>query len=716
MSESYWTVRRRVKARVEEQCLAIALEMQQKNEEDQNIERPSTDNDDLPIENNTIGNDITSIGHVDMLHVDEDDYVVIERNAQGLQELGQQIEFDDHVLQGTLSEDQGPPSDDGDIHIYDDIACGSTSSSDDNSEIESDLTDTSLLTKLHDWAVTYSISHIALASLLSVLRIHHPDLPKDPRTLLGTVSNYRLKDICDGQYYHFGVKSAILDEIRRCQELLSDACLKLQINIDGLPLFKSSNAQFWPILGMIENLPVKPKVHILGLFYGNTKPKPAHEFLRDFSHEIHILQTEGIFDNGKHFDIKLSSVVCDTPARAFIKNVKAHNGYSGCDKCVQHGKYNSGRMTFPESDAQPRSDDNFAEMSDDGHHIGPPPCTDLGIGFVSQFPLDYMHLVCLGVMRRLLYFWIKGPLRSRIGAGAVARISDRLISMQGFIPTEFARKPRSLTEMDRWKATEFRQFLLYTGPVVLRDNLGDTFYKNFLLLHVAISILISPTLYNVLCDYAHELLVSFVNHFADLYGHEHRVYNIHGLTHLAAEVRRYGPLDNISCFPFENFLQCLKKMVRKPTFPLQQVIRRLSERQGIERPNQTKTKELRKKHNEGPLPSGYRRALQYSELQLDQFLVTRSQGNNCVGIKNDVVLVHNLLFDVDSKEKIVVFEKFRSADPFYTYPLPSSSLGIYRVSVPRGDFHTILASEITVKYVLLPYGSSYIAIPENHTN
>ena len=169
-------------------------------------------------------------------------------------------------------------------------------------------------------------------------------------------------------------------------------------------------------------------------------------------------------------------------------------------------------------------------------------------------------------------------------------------------------------------------------------------------------------------------------------------------------------------FPFENFLQCLKKMVRKPTFPLQQVIRRLSERQGIERPNQTKTKELRKKHNEGPLPSGYRRALQYSELQLDQFLVTRSQGNNCVGIKNDVVLVHNLLFDVDSKEKIVVFEKFRSADPFYTYPLPSSSLGIYCVSVPRGDFHTILASEITVKYVLLPYGSSYIAIPENHTN
>lgn len=32
--------------------------------------------------------------------------------------------------------------------------------------------------------------------------------------------------------------------------------VKVQFNIDGLPLFKSSNAQFWPILAVITNCTV----------------------------------------------------------------------------------------------------------------------------------------------------------------------------------------------------------------------------------------------------------------------------------------------------------------------------------------------------------------------------------------------------------------------------------------------------------------------------
>ena len=59
------------------------------------------------------------------------------------------------------------------------------------------------------------------------------------------------------------------------------------------------------------------------------------------------------------------------------------------------------KVTFPETEAELRTDVQFGKMCDDGHHVGVSPLTELSLGMVSQFPLDYMHLVCMGVIRRL---------------------------------------------------------------------------------------------------------------------------------------------------------------------------------------------------------------------------------------------------------------------------------------------------------------------------
>jgi len=155
--------------------------------------------------------------------------------------------------------------------------------------------------------------------------------------------------------------------------------------------------------------------------------------------------------------------------------------------------------------------------------------------------------------------------------------SSELVGLRCFIPMDFARKPRGLSERLRWKATELRQFLLYTGPVVLQNVLLASVYNNFMLLSVAIFILVSPSLYANLQDFAHTLLVSFVTHFGELYGPEFVTYNVHGLTHLAGDVRIHGNLDLISGFQFEDYLGKLKKMIRTPHHPLAQVIRRISE-------------------------------------------------------------------------------------------------------------------------------------------
>lgn len=145
--------------------------------------------------------------------------------------------------------------------------------------------------------------------------------------------------------------------------------------------------------------------------------------------------------------------------------------------------------------------------------------------------------------------------------------------MSKYIPSESARKPRSLSELDRWKATEFRQFLLYTGPVVLKDVLPAPLYNNFLSLSISIYLMLSPTLCAHYCDYADNLIGYFLEQFRTLYGVEEMVYNVHSLCHLADDVRRFGPLDCVSAFCFENFLGQLKRKVRKPQHILQQITR-----------------------------------------------------------------------------------------------------------------------------------------------
>ena len=132
------------------------------------------------------------------------------------------------------------------------------------------------------------------------------------------------------------------------------------------------------------------------------------------------------------------------------------------------------RRVFPrrEQDVVPvRTNVAFDEMRDEEHHKGENPLRRLSLGMISQFGLDYMHLICLGVMKRLLVqCWLKGPLHCRIGCGMKNQISGALTSLRSCIPREFARKPRSLDDVYMWKAIEFRLFLLYTGPVTTRNE------------------------------------------------------------------------------------------------------------------------------------------------------------------------------------------------------------------------------------------------------
>lgn len=74
------------------------------------------------------------------------------------------------------------------------------------------------------------------------------------------------------------------------------------------------------------------------------------------------------------------------------------------------------------------TDLSFKLETDSDHHNYSSPLKDLSLGLVSQVVLDYMHCVCLGVMRKLLLLWICGPLRIRLAAKGV-RITSELFEL-----------------------------------------------------------------------------------------------------------------------------------------------------------------------------------------------------------------------------------------------------------------------------------------------
>lgn len=47
-------------------------------------------------------------------------------------------------------------------------------------------------------------------------------------------------------------------------------------------------------------------------------------------------------------------------------------------------------------------------MVDETYHKGHTILSDININLVDDISLDYMHLVCLGVLKRLLGIWVSG--------------------------------------------------------------------------------------------------------------------------------------------------------------------------------------------------------------------------------------------------------------------------------------------------------------------
>lgn len=484
--------------------------------------------------------------------------------------------------------------------------------------------------------------------------------------------------------------SSILREAKKRGKTLTE--VKLICNIDGLPIVNSGTKNFWLILYSEINC---EKIYPIVVFCGRKKPENANEFLQLFVDESIALCSNGI--SNKNVKIPIEAMICDAPAKSFVFSIKGHTGYNSCSKCLiegiavlhimpARGKQKKKRVCFPS--VGPfilKTDEDFINGAYENSELPTILRNILGFGCISSVPLDYLHLILLGVMKKLISLWINGSAKVRHSPSQIKTICQRLLILRQSIPSEFNRKPRTLLEYNFWKGTEFRTFLLYSGPVVLKNILPSAMYSNFLLLHSAVSILTSEIhlhdLRNV--DSAHKMLENVVQNFALIYGPENVSHNIHNLLHICNDVRKHGVLDNFSAFCFENYMSTVKKMIRKGDKPLQQVARRYSEMEfADEKCTSLPECTFKSAHNDGLLMDDCINIRnQFKEA------VRENHSINCTNHKDNCVLLNDGSFAiieniVKTKSEVrLVGRKLKSKGNLYDSP-DSRSINIHVTEEP----------------------------------
>lgn len=221
---------------------------------------------------------------------------------------------------------------------------------------------------------------------------------------------------------------------------------------------------------------------------------------------------------------------------------------------------------------------------------------------------------------------------------------------------------------------------MYVGPIVLKDNIDIAVYEHFLLFHVGISILVSDKHISEFSLKYVKKILTFIQHSENIYGRQFLIYNVHLLSHLTDDVDIFGPLDEFSTFPFENYLGKLKTYVKSPTNPLQQIFRRLTENYALPL-NKMKSNSLIKlmySHNLGPLHSSilHTHCKQYKKVTFHDIVFSIDSSVDCYCIITENILIRILNIIQLNDNIFFIGTAFKGCEPLYKYPLDSRKLKI----------------------------------------
>lgn len=320
----------------------------------------------------------------------------------------------------------------------------------------------------------------------------------------------------------------------------------LTLNTDGVPFFESSKVSMWPIFLMVNELPYKERIQKLllaGLWVGPKKPV-MNSFLLPLVKMLNSLSTNGLTwhdDKGNMHTTKAypGPFEVDTIARCEIMNTRQFNGANGCAWCEDTGvvvpKGNGFCRVYPQSasEGKLRTPESFTMHASKARAMEAPSCGIKGpsvlsllafFTFASSFVVDYMHAVCLGFGRMTMFMWLNSSRCKQFQFRRHLAHADSCLL--GLTPVwEMSRLPRSLYDLKDWKAADWRSWILFYSPIVLKDRIPQREYSHWLKFVGMIHYLLGPSVCIQQVVKLKKEMAKFLLEYEELYGIEHMSYN-----------------------------------------------------------------------------------------------------------------------------------------------------------------------------------------------
>lgn len=397
-----------------------------------------------------------------------------------------------------------------------------------------------------------------------------------------------------------------------------------------------------------------------------------------------------------------------------------------CERCIVKGTTVNNTRIFNEINCEKRTLKSFREKTNPQHHLANKnsPLLDL-INFdpIKCVVLDEMHMLHLGICKYLIQKLIFKNPYSCISQENVMKLQQNLSNISKDITVEFQRQTFQLMDLCNWKATQFRFVLLYAGGIVLREILEDEMYKHFLILYTSCRILSSSKLATLRAQYVKTILKTFVQLMPHFYGPSSQTMNIHNLIHIADDVINIGaPISRFSAFDFENSLGYIKSLIKSPTNPIAQIQRKLhvfhtdslSSSIPLVYPVRKNIKYLL-----GKVVGTSRSRTMFSFTHINGFKITSVHPNNVCLLNNGNILVVKEIFSTKQFNHKCddVFLKgniFNEVNDFFSYPLPSSEIGLYCVSNLDENDIEINLHMVEFKCILTNFNNKSVVITLLH--